>query len=101
MLRRLDLIQVKGKSQPTVVYESLSHHTPQSFPELGAVIAAYEEGLDRYQRRDWDGAVARFAAALERAPDDRPSHIFLDRCRYYRMHPPSEDWNGVWIMEEK
>src|SRR3954453_18950171 len=35
LLRRLDLLQVKGKSQPTLAYESFGHHTPQSFPNAG------------------------------------------------------------------
>ena len=100
-LRRLDLIQVKGKSQPTLVYESLAYHSVESFPKLPAVIAAYEGGLDLYQRRDWDGALQQFGAALELAPNDRPSRIFVDRCRYYRESPPPENWNGVWIMEDK
>jgi adenylate cyclase len=100
-LRRLDLIQVKGKSQPTLVYESLAYHSAESFPKLPTVIAAYEGGLDLYQHRDWDGALQQFGTALELAPDDRPSRIFIDRCRYYRESPPPENWNGVWIMEEK
>jgi adenylate cyclase len=101
VLRRLDLIQVKGKTQPTVVYESLSHHTADSFPHLAPLVVAYEAGLERYRQRDWDGAMAHFTAALQHAPNDRPSRIFLDRCRYYGMNPPPEDWNGVWIMLEK
>ena len=100
-MRRLDLLQVKGKLQPTVVYESLGHHTPESFPKLSAVITAYEAGIDAYQRRDWVTALRRFGDALELAPSDRPSRIFIDRCRYYRENPPPEDWNGVWIMDEK
>jgi adenylate cyclase len=101
VMRRLDLLQVKGKVHPTLVYELLAHHTAESFPKLGAVIAAYEAGLDAYRQRDWAAALGRFGDALELAPDDRPSRIFIDRCRYYRENPPVEDWNGVWIMEEK
>jgi adenylate cyclase len=101
VLRKLDFLQVKGKQRPTVVYESLAHHTAESFPKLPAVIAAYEAGLDAYQRRDWDAGLSRFGQTLELAPNDRPSQIFINRCRYYRENPPPEDWNGVWIMEEK
>jgi adenylate cyclase len=101
VLRKLDFLQVKGKQRPTVVYESLAHHTSESFPKLPAVIAAYEAGLDAYQRRDWDMALSRFGETLELAPGDRPSQIFTNRCRYYRENPPPEDWNGVWIMDEK
>jgi len=101
VLRRIDLIRVKGKSRPTEVYESLGYHTPATFPKLDSVIAAYETGLDRYLRRDWAGAIRRFSDALELAPQDRPARIFLDRCRYYQDNPPADAWNGVWIMEEK
>jgi adenylate cyclase len=101
VLRRIDLIRVKGMSRPTEVYESLGYHTPATFPKLDSVIAAYEAGLDRYLRRDWAGAIRRFRDALELAPQDRPSRIFLDRCRYYQDNPPADAWNGIWIMEQK
>jgi adenylate cyclase len=101
VLRRIDLIRVKGMLRPTEVYESLGYHTPASFPRLDALIATYEAGLDRYLRRDWEGAIRCFGDALELAPQDRPSRIFLDRCRYYQDTPPGDAWNGVWIMEQK
>ena len=77
VLRRLDLIQAKGISQATWVYESLGHHTPATSPRLGALIKAYEAGLDCYQRRDWKGGLTRFGEALELALHDRPSRIFF------------------------
>jgi adenylate cyclase len=101
VLRRLDLIRVKGISSPTEVYESLGYHTPTTFPKLNETIAAYEAGLECYLRRDWDSAIRYLGNALEAAPHDRPSRIFVDRCRYYRHNPPSDAWNGVWIMEQK
>ena len=101
ILRRLDLIVVKGKSRPTWVYESLAHHTAETFPGIARVITAYEAGLDCYQRRDWQGAQGHFGEALDLAPADRPSRIFLDRCRYYETNPPDDEWNGVWIMQQK
>ena len=101
VLRRLDLLQPRGLSRPSWVYESLGHHTAKTFPKLAKVINEYEAGLDCYRRRDWQGGIAHFAGALELAPHDRPSQIFLDRCRYYQADPPSDEWNGVWIMEQK
>jgi adenylate cyclase len=101
ILRRLDLIRVKGKSQPTLAYESLGHYDPERFPNLAALISAYEAGLGCYQRRDWLAAIRHFADALEIVPSDKPSRIFIDRCRYYSENPPPENWNGIWIMEDK
>jgi adenylate cyclase len=101
ILRRLDLIQAKGITQPTWVYESLGHHTSASFPKLATLVKAYEAGVDCYQRRDWNGGLGHFAEALDLAPQDRPSRIFYDRCRYYQASAPDEAWDGVWIMQEK
>lgn len=101
VLRQLDLVLVKGKSQPTLAYESLAHYGAEQQPKLPMLIAAYEAGLASYQQRDWTRAIGQFGAALEAMPNDGPSQIFIDRCRYYRDNPPPEHWNGVWIMEEK
>ncbi|MBV9829927.1 MAG: GAF domain-containing protein [Alphaproteobacteria bacterium] len=101
ILRKLDLVQVKGKYQPTLAYESLDHVDERRVPRLKALIAAYESGFDRYQRRDWSNAIEHFGQALEILPTDQPSQIFIDRCRFYADNPPPEDWNGVWIMEAK
>ncbi|HTT78844.1 MAG TPA: GAF domain-containing protein [Stellaceae bacterium] len=101
VLRRLDFIQVKGKVHPTLAYESLAHYDPEKFPRLPQLISAYEAGLGCYQRRDWATAIGHFGAALDVAPSDQPSKIFIDRCCYYRDNPPADDWNGVWIMADK
>ncbi len=101
LLRRIDRVQVKGKSQPTIAYESMDHYDTERFPRLSVLISAYEAGLDRYERRDWAQAIQHFGNALDVVPSDQPSRIFIDRCRYYRDNPPPENWNGVWIMEDK
>jgi adenylate cyclase len=101
ILRQLDLIRVKGKNRPTLVYEALGHHTPNTFPHLAETVRAYEAGFAAYRQRDWDSALSWFSDALELTPFDKPSHIFLERCRYYRDNPPPDEWDGVWIMEEK
>jgi adenylate cyclase len=101
LLRRLDLIRVMGMSHPTKLYESLGHHTSATFPNLASVIAAYEAGLDRYLQRDWIGAIRHFGEALEIAPQDHPSRLFLERCRHYEANPPADEWDGVWTMEQK
>ena len=101
VLRRLDLIQAKGISQPTWVYESLGHHTSATLPKLASLIKAYEAGVECYQRRDWATGLAHFATALDLAPQDQPSRILFDRCRFYQVNPPDDLWDGVWIMPEK
>ncbi len=101
VLRRIDRVQVKGKSTPTLAYEVMDHYDPVLYPRLPALITAYEAGLGAYERRDWSLAIQHFGTALEVVPSDHPSQIFIDRCRYYSDNPPPDNWTGVWIMDDK
>ena len=101
ILREIDLIRVKGKAKPTAIFESLDYHTEETFPHLRRVIENFSDGLRCYRRREWWNAEVCFTAALALAPQDGPSKVYLDRCRYYRSHEPSDAWDGVWVMHEK
>ncbi len=101
LLREIDRIRVKGKAQPVVIHEVLDYHTPQSFPNLDKVLECFAEGLDRYRSREWDVAGRAFNRCLELNPKDRPSEVYLERCRQYQRNPPQADWGGVWTMSTK
>jgi adenylate cyclase len=100
-LREIDLMRVKGKDEPVVIYEAIDHYTAETFPAMDGVLEAYDSGLDRYRRRDWNGAVQFFEAALALHGRDGPSQIYLERCRRFVVEPPPDDWNGVWVLSEK
>jgi adenylate cyclase len=57
--------------------------------------------LAAYKERQWDQAVALFQDALHLAPADTPSGMYINRCREYRQHLPTEDWDGVFTMTMK
>jgi len=100
-LRRIDLIRVKGKRQPTEIFEALGHHTAETMPGLDQMLPWYEDGIRLYRKRDWAGAIVKFSQALALCPKDGPSWIYADRCLYYRDHPPDDHWDGVWTMTTK
>ncbi|HZR33987.1 MAG TPA: adenylate/guanylate cyclase domain-containing protein [Nevskia sp.] len=100
-LREIDLLRVKGKDRPVTVYEALGHHDEGGFPNLEACLAAYAEGLRAYRVRAWREAAQAFEAALALNPADQPSALYLRRSRDYLMHPPPEDWDGVWTLDRK
>jgi adenylate cyclase len=101
LLRRVDLLQVKGKVKPAEVYESLDHHTPETFPNLAEAIGRFNDSMARYGRREWGGALAGFGEVLRLNPNDGPSKVYVNRSRYYLENPPGDDWDGVWAMTEK
>ena len=98
--RALDLLKVKGKSQPVAVYELMSA-AGELTQERQALRRAYEEGLELYRARQWERAVAAFEAALAIAPEDGPSKTYKQRCEHYRASPPPEGWDGVYTMTTK
>lgn len=100
-LREIDLIRVKGKDQPVAIYDSLDYHTPETFPHLDKALETFAKGLVAYRRRDWLASVRAFAAALELNPNDGPTQLYLERSLHYRQAPPSEGWDGVWMLTEK
>ncbi len=99
--RELDLIRVRGRETPSVIYQILGHHTEQTFPNMETVMYFYQEGLEAYRDRNWDRAINAFTQALSANRDDRPSSIYLDRATLFKENPPLPDWDGVWTMSEK
>ncbi|MBJ7423685.1 MAG: hypothetical protein JHD23_04280 [Akkermansiaceae bacterium] len=61
----------------------------------------FSSALTAYRVQDWDCAEAGFHACLEVRAKDKPSEIFLDRIRNFRSNPPSTDWKGTWVFDEK
>jgi adenylate cyclase len=100
-MREIDLVVVKGKTQPVSIYEILSYHTPESFPAIGEVLGLFKEGLSAYRGRKWDAAIKMFAECLAINPHDKPSELYIERAHFLKQTPPPEDWTGVWVMESK
>lgn len=91
-VREVDLIRVKGKFEPTRIYELVPAGVKR--PDLMAA-------LDAYRKQDWDIAQRHFESAAEAAPDDPVTRVFLERVRILKSDPPGTDWDGVWEFQTK
>ena len=100
-VRDVDLVQVKGKTQPVGIYEVLDYHDDASFPELMEAVGHFNEGVVQYRGANWDKAAAQFHETLRCNPEDRLSQTYIDRCTYFKSQPPGDDWDGVWVMTSK
>ncbi|MBU6480003.1 MAG: adenylate/guanylate cyclase domain-containing protein [Nitrospirae bacterium] len=98
--REVDLMRVKGKKEPVVVFELLARKGRLS-AEQHRVMKTYSEGLEAYKRRDFKTAAAQFEAALALDPGDGPSRVYLERAREYLVAPPPADWDGVYELKSK
>ncbi len=100
-VRELDLLVVKGKTEPIRVYELIgkaSDPLPEKKEEL---LQLYHEGLALYRQRKFKESEDLFTQSKNLDPTDFPSQLYRDRSRLYVMNPPPEDWNGVFVMRTK
>ncbi len=101
VLREIDVLRVKGQTNPVAIYEVLDHYTEQQFPNMSQVLKHYLAGYSALRQRDWRSARHCFTEALQLHPGDKPSKTHLERIDYYMANPPAENWDGVWVMTSK
>ncbi len=101
IVRELDLLIVKGKTEPVRVYELIGLAGDTIPIEMQKFIEIYHTGLKFYRERNWDKAIENFSKALEIYPNDYTCKLYIQRCAYFKETPPPYDWSGVFVMETK
>jgi class 3 adenylate cyclase len=97
VLRRLDRLVVKGRSQPLKVYELVGRAGEVSAARL-ARIKAFHGAVALYYRRRFEAAGAAFEALAEA---DEAARLYAERCRHYLVEPPPDDWDRSFTMTTK
>jgi len=90
-LRELDLIKVKGKDKPVVIYELLEEIDPALRERFASALRLYREGRFKEAREIFN--------ALGDEYKDNPSRMFASRCDEIKQAPP--DWAGVYEAKAK
>ncbi|KAA3611249.1 MAG: adenylate/guanylate cyclase domain-containing protein [Calditrichaeota bacterium] len=99
--RQLDLLRVKGKTEPVKVYE-LVGITEKGLPDKKMkVIELFKRGFKEYLEQNWDWAINYFEQALAIDAKDGPCQRYVRRCKYNKTEPPGENWDGVFTMKTK
>lgn len=91
-LRELDIIRVRGRMQPSKIFQIVTADTPLS----DAAMEAYARGRNALLTGAWDAAIVAFETALNAAPGDVASGLMLERARILAETPPVAGWDGVW-----
>lgn len=101
IVRELDLLVVKGKTEPIRAYELIGLVNDTLPDKVKNFIEIYHSGLKLYRMREWDKAIENFSKALEIFPNDYTCKLYIQRCVYFKETPPPSDWSGVFIMQTK
>ena len=109
IFRFVDRIVVKGRQHPLGVYELVGLKSFLKQPTFDC-IELFEKGIHNYLSRNWAEAIQCFekSATMEpfipgRDPGifTNPSIVFMNRCQYMQQYPPTDDWEGVFVMKTK
>jgi adenylate cyclase len=102
----LDLIQVKGKTEPIRIFTVLGDVDLADSAGFKSLEAYHRAMLDHYRSQQWDKArddieKARALSDEARLPLAGVYELFSERISAYEDTPPGEDWDGVFISLEK
>jgi hypothetical protein len=98
LLRELDTIQVRGRSQGAQIFEVLAE-SKSATPEQIRIKSDYEAALALNRKGEFIRAEESFTA-LFITSNDILSRSMAERCREFIATPP-ENWLGLVVMKEK
>jgi adenylate cyclase len=103
-LLELDLIAVKGKTEPETIFALLGREDLASDARFQELRKLYSTMLYCYRSRDWEGAFE--AVELCRASENKFGltalfDLYRTRIEAFRESAPPPDWVGVFVAETK
>jgi adenylate cyclase len=100
VFRELDLIRVKGKLEPVVIYELVAAVANLS-TDTQLRLERFHQARALFQQRRWLDAQSAFQSILTQWPDDGPARAYWKRCQEYLFDEPPSNWDGVFTMTHK
>jgi adenylate cyclase len=92
--RELDLVRVKGKTEPIAIFEPLGLASTVSARKL-ASLTEFSAAIVAFRQKDWDTA----HSSIQKLREDGDAllyNVYLDRIERFRREPPPADWDGVF-----
>ncbi len=97
IIREVDKVIVKGKTEFVKIFEVLFFKTEKEKIEKLNVKDSFQKGLLDYYSGNFQSAIQKFTSIQ----NDPLSLIYKNRCEKLLINPPSKDWDGIFRMETK
>ncbi|MFB6345475.1 MAG: CHASE2 domain-containing protein [bacterium] len=96
--RTVDLVTVKGKTEPTELFTVLDRRSDQSEPDW---LDPYEEGVGYYRDGAFEDALGAFERSREIGGIDNLLELYIERCQDRLENPPDSNWSPVVSLSSK
>ena len=100
LLRPLGAFRLRGKADPTSIFEILGRHDGAR-PEHLDLCARFAEGLAAFQRKEWGRAAILFESISKLYVEDGPSRFYWVHSQRYAEEAPAFEGAAVIQMSEK
>ncbi len=101
LIREIDTVQVRGRSEATTVYEAFDCDPADVKEKKIKTTNLLAEGIQLYQACQFASAWKCFEACLAIFPEDVIAIEYIKRCRYFQKYPPDPNvWDGVILETE-
>ena len=103
-LLEVDLIRVKGKTEPEVIYAIVGRADVAASSDFKSLYDQWAKMLVCYRKQDWPGVtetLERCRQAAERFELIELTKLYESRTRQFVISPPPPDWDGIFTAETK
>ncbi|AGH98588.1 CHASE2 domain-containing protein [Micavibrio aeruginosavorus] len=99
----LDLLRVKGKTEPVRIFTLVGDESYAMTPDFMAWMVAHQSMLDLYRAADFDGAEQALVQARSASNAQMNGYydVFLSRIRTLKNNRPGDGWDGVFEATSK
>jgi predicted ATPase/class 3 adenylate cyclase len=101
LIREIDRVKVKGKSEPITLYEVFEADSTAIIDLKLSAMTDFGEALALYRQQELDSSRRLFEQVWKRNPDDMAALLFLKRCDQLRQYGLPAEWDGVEVLSEK
>ena len=97
----LDLLAVKGKTEPVTIY-TVFESGESDIEDAESFRAAHQEFLQAYRGQDWDTAMRHIEKYQKEVPSFNYYYeLFSARIKSLQKNPPGPEWTGVFVALSK
>ena len=100
-LRDIDMVRVKGKTEPVTLYESFDCDPPEVAHGKTENLDLFREAIEAYRAGQFADALEAFSSCARSCPQDMLTTLYVSRCEQHLGEAPDEEWTGITSLTEK